>query len=148
MDVFNKQTVRSLIYLQFVSLGLIIFSGPVIAENQVLLIIELAGILLGLWAIYAMKFENLRISPLPRANFILRKSGPYKIIRHPMYLAIILITIPLVINKFSIFRLVIEILLLFALFIKIYLEEKILTSRVNGYSAYKNQTYRLIPFIY
>lgn len=76
-------------------------------------------------------------------------TGLYGIVRHPMYLATILLflSIPLVLGSW--------IALIFFLFypiviiVRIVNEEKVLTAELRGYSAYKEKVkYRLIPFVW
>ena len=76
-------------------------------------------------------------------------TGLYGVVRHPMYLASILmfLTIPLVMGSWYA-------LIPFALYpalmvVRIKDEEKLLTAELAGYEAYKSKVkYRLIPFIW
>jgi len=77
-------------------------------------------------------------------------TGLYSVIRHPMYLAAILIfcPIPLVLGSFYAFILCI-IIVPFLLVIRIMNEEKVLQQNLIGYTEYmKKVKYRLIPFIW
>lgn len=76
-------------------------------------------------------------------------TGLYGVVRHPMYLATILLflSIPLVLGSWIS-------LLFFAFYpvviiVRISNEEKVLTAGLSGYAEYKNKVkYRLIPFIW
>ncbi|MFC2138395.1 methyltransferase family protein [Bacteroidota bacterium] len=115
---------------------------------MVLILIEVFGFVLGFWPIYVMSLKHLKISPLPKQTFLLIKAGPYKLIRHPMYLALLITTIPLAISYISINRVSVFIILFCTLLIKIEIEENLIGSINNNYSGYKHNTKKLIPYIY
>lgn len=108
------------------------------------LFILITGIGLGLWAIYA-KRDSLSIFPEPQKDMMLITSGPYKQIRHPMYSALIIVSLSLTGNMLSLMMLLILILILIT---KINLEEQYLTEKYKEYEAYKLHTARLVPSIY
>ncbi|OQY03402.1 MAG: hypothetical protein B6I20_05100 [Bacteroidetes bacterium 4572_117] len=136
------------VFIQFAGLAIIFVTAPVFNSSYFLLTIEIWGVLLGFWAIIAMKLDNLRIYPDLKENAKLVVSGPYNIIRHPMYFAIILTITPLIIEYFSWLRLVIGIIILIDLIFKLNYEEKLLLNNFTDYGSYTKSTYRLIPYIY
>jgi protein-S-isoprenylcysteine O-methyltransferase Ste14 len=142
--------IRSTIFVvvQFACLGLIAVSGPLIPTNLILFLIELAGIGLGVWAVLAMGAGNVNIAPDPLAHARLVTSGPYRLIRHPMYMALLITCLPLLIHFFTPLRLAIYLLLLVDLLFKLHYEEGLLAARFEGYVAYQGRSHKLIPFIY
>ncbi|PLX07296.1 MAG: hypothetical protein C0598_13265 [Marinilabiliales bacterium] len=134
--------------IQLLSLFYLLVSGPIIADSINGFLIEIAGIFLGLLAIYIMKPGNFNIRPLIKTGGVLITSGPYRIIRHPMYTAQIVAIIPLVAESFSYYRLAVLFILTTVLIIKIEFEEKQLLKHFEGYKEYKKTTKKLIPYIY
>ncbi len=136
------------VFIQFSSLGLIGLTGPLVADHPLLMVLELAGLALGVWAVLAMRIGNFHITPEPLSWSRMVTRGPYQLIRHPMYLALLLTTLPLIIADFSALRLGAWILLLSDLVVKMTYEERLLLNRYPDYSQYQKSTSRLLPGIY
>jgi len=75
-------------------------------------------------------------------------SGIYSYIRHPMYLAQVVLVAPLVVDYFSWIRLGVIVLLCVDLLVKIQFEEKLLVAHFDGYAAYQKKTWKVLPFVY
>ena len=150
MVLRSENNWKSIVFvvLQFLSLGLIGLTGPIIPGPFVLMVIEIIGLGLGIWAVLVMRVGNFNITPDPPLESVIVRSGPYQLIRHPMYLALLLTTLPLVINHSTPFRIIIWIVLLVNLLLKLNYEEGLLSEKMTEYNAYKAGSYRIIPFIY
>ena len=137
-----------LVGVQLLSLGSIALTGPLFAANPALLLLEGAAGMLGLWAIGTMGIGNFNVTPdvKPRARLV--TSGPYRLIRHPMYTALLAGALALVLDAFSPLRLAIWLVLLIDLVVKLNYEERLLSRNLEGYSAHMQRTKRLIPFLY
>lgn len=75
--------------------------------------------------------------------------GLYKIVRHPMYFATILmfLSMPLILG--SIFSFIVFLMYIPLIAIRAVNEEKVLEKELNGYAEYKKKVkYRIIPFIW
>jgi len=144
----NAQLSYGLVFVQLVCLGLIALTGPLFAANPVLLLLEGAAGLLGLWAIFTMGIDNFNVTPdvKPRARLV--TSGPYRYIRHPMYTALLVGGLALVLDMLSPPRMVLWLVLFVDLMIKLNYEEQLLSRDLEGYSAHMRRTKRLIPFLY
>jgi protein-S-isoprenylcysteine O-methyltransferase Ste14 len=110
------------VIIQIVFIILIGITGPIISNNIMILIGEAVGVILMIWAIWTMKLNNLNISPDLKNNSILVLSGPYKLIRHPMYTAVLLVTLMLVINHPISWRIGSWLVFLFKLYLKLLYE--------------------------
>jgi len=147
ITVKDRLHAYALVSIQFICIGLILVSGGPFARSLPLLIMEIAGILLGLWAIIVMGWRNVNVSPLVKRDARLVTKGPYASIRHPMYSAVLLALWPLIIDRYSLFRLSVGLILVVDLLLKIRYEEGLLKKRFPEYEAYTKVTKRLIPFV-
>jgi protein-S-isoprenylcysteine O-methyltransferase Ste14 len=146
----QPNTLKSYIFvgIQFLCLALIALTGSLFPSNIFLLVVELLGFAIGVWAVLVMGLGKFNITPDPLSSSRLVSRGPYRLIRHPMYLALLLVTSPLIAADFSWLRLFIWLILLVDLLLKLNYEEGLLTTQLTGYAEYKQNSYRLIPFIY
>jgi len=76
-------------------------------------------------------------------------TGLYGVVRHPMYLATLLMFLPIPLILGSLWGLIPFSLYPIVIIVRILNEEKILTDGLDGYAEYKNRVkYRLIPFVW
>jgi protein-S-isoprenylcysteine O-methyltransferase Ste14 len=137
-----------LFFIQYLSLVLLIVTGPVFPGSSPLWIFYIAGWILGLWSILAMGIGNINAGPDPLPEGRLVSRGPYAVIRHPMYTAILLVFTPLLFDHFTIPRLFIMMVLIINLLLKIRYEEKQMNlSYCNKYREYSAGTWQLIPYV-
>lgn len=136
-----------LLIIQFLCIFALAFTGKLFPDNYFLISALIISILLALWAMIIMKF-NFNGAPEVLPEVTLITSGPYKLIRHPMYTALLGLGTVWIINDFSIIRLVLFIIMLIDLLIKLNYEEKFLLEKFPEYSEYRKHSKRIIPFIY
>ncbi len=91
--------------------------------------------------IFSAKELGRSLSPMPRPkeNSKLITSGIYRIFRHPMYYALIIISFSLFIKSFTIYNLILTTLLTFLISNKIKIEEDYLTHKFINYTLYKKE---------
>jgi protein-S-isoprenylcysteine O-methyltransferase Ste14 len=150
MQNANYKSIINFIFVifQFGGIGFILLTGPAFSKNMILLLLQLFGIFIGIWAIGAMKLYNLRIFPDLKKDAQFVSNGPYKLLRHPMYLGIFLFIIPLMIDKFSLVRFFVILIIIIDLLLKIIYEESLLNKHYPVYKEYSKKTFRIIPFIF
>ncbi len=144
----NRLKSYALVIIQFGALIALALTGPIIARHPVLLIIEIAALALGAWAILTVQIRHVNVIPDVRHGSRLVREGPYRWIRHPMYAAILLGALALVLDELTPLRLLIYAVLLIDLVVKLNYEERLLAAAFPIYTAYQEVSKRLIPFIY
>ena len=127
-------------------LGLLL-TGPLVPQNRTWLILTCMGLALGCWARISLKTRHLPLFPEPTRETQLATSGPYRWIRHPIYAAVLLITLCLVLEHLTVWRVVLWGALSVDIWFKLNYEEKVLSIRFPEYQAYARRSKRLIPFI-
>ena len=143
----DKFKAYTLVSIQVIAILLILVTGWPLAGYVPLLIIQIAGGILGVWAISMMGRKNTNITPLVKQDSHLVTNGPYAFIRHPMYSAVLLTIWPLIMDQYSLLRLTAGLILTIDLIIKMLYEESLLRRHFAGYDIYMGETKRLIPFV-
>jgi protein-S-isoprenylcysteine O-methyltransferase Ste14 len=138
----------TLVVIQFICLGAILLTGPLIAQNPVWLAVEVAAGVLALWALISARVGNFNITPTVRSGAELITRGPYRFIRHPMYASLLLVCLALVADAPAWWRWALWLVLAADLVVKLRYEERLLTGHFPGYAEYRRQTKRLVPFVY
>ncbi len=136
-----------LVGVQLATLVYLAATGPLLATPR-WVGLEIAGLVLGTWAVLVIGPRRLRVFPeIGRAARLVTR-GPYRLVRHPMYTAVLLISAAVVIDRPTVARLVAWLVLLGDLLLKIQDEEEYLRRRFPEYQAYRRRTKRLVPWVY
>jgi protein-S-isoprenylcysteine O-methyltransferase Ste14 len=110
-------------------------------------ILLLVGGLLFLSAIFRLG-SNLTAVPYPKEQGMLVETGPYRLVRHPMYCGMILLALgwAFLVHGWLTIGYAVGLLLLFD--VKSRREEKWLKEKYPGYFSYQKRVRKLIPLIY
>jgi protein-S-isoprenylcysteine O-methyltransferase Ste14 len=138
---------RALIFNGFGVLAslFILLSGAIVSQVLIYLLVQIFGALLMIWAFITIKVHKTHQN-LPKGYFFL-KTGPYEIIRHPIYASYLLIMVSFVEIEFTLLRLIALLILVAAIFMKILREEDLLNRTISEYSEYKKKTKAIIPYL-
>ena len=136
-----------LVIIQFYCIGYFIYQFEREGLNIASVLLMAGGMLLGGWSIYVMRKSRLRILPDPASNAVLITNGPYRLIRHPMYTAVLLFCAGMADWKHTSDVLLFA-LLLITLLVKLTYEERMLGRKFEVYRQYQENSFRLIPFLF
>jgi protein-S-isoprenylcysteine O-methyltransferase Ste14 len=109
--------------------------------------VVLGGFVMTLWALKVNRFAARTIQVEPNQEVI--SSGPYSIVRHPMYLGgtVMLLFTPLALGSY--FALPAFALLIPVILLRLLNEEKVLRQELPGYAEYCLRTrFRLVPLLW
>ncbi len=103
-------------------------------------LIVFAGLKVNAFAIATIKVGN---------DQTVINSGPYSIVRHPMYSGLLLVAVGTALALASAWALAPVVIIFLALIFRLLDEEDMLLSQLGGYGGYVRQVrWRLIPFVY
>jgi protein-S-isoprenylcysteine O-methyltransferase Ste14 len=105
------------------------------------------GIVIAIWAAILLG-PNLTPLPKPKPSGQLIQTGLYKLVRHPIYFGVILVSFGWAGIEQTIYTLVLAFILLIFFDLKSRQEERWLTQKFSEYAEYKMTTKKLIPFVY
>lgn len=134
--------------LQFGCLIYFFLSGGVLVRNPYILIFQAIGMALIIWSVFMTNPFNWSIFPAPKSRGTLIVSGPFSVIRHPMYSGLLVVCFCLVLERWTMDSLIVFVLFTVNIIYKLSYEEKLLIERYPEYIAYQKRTKKLVPFIY
>ncbi|MHB8570824.1 MAG: methyltransferase family protein, partial [Metallibacterium sp.] len=108
-------------------------------------VLLLLAVLLGAWTLLHNRPGNFNVRPQPRAQGHLVTDGPYRWMRHPMYVTVLLGAAGWALCAGGSGRALIVLALLLVLNAKAALEERLLLARWPEYAAYRARTRRFVP---
>jgi protein-S-isoprenylcysteine O-methyltransferase Ste14 len=106
-----------------------------------------SGIVIAIWAAILLG-PNLTPLPKPKPSGEFIQSGLYRFVRHPIYFGVILVCFGWASIEQTLYTLVLAIILLIFFDLKSRQEEIWLTEKFSEYDVYKQNTKKLIPFLY
>jgi protein-S-isoprenylcysteine O-methyltransferase Ste14 len=98
------------------------------------------------FALYSLSYLRHRFSIVPEARGLVT-TGPYRLVRHPIYLGEILAATGLILPTALSLHLAVYLLFIYAQVRRTYYEERVLRSIYPEYDEYAARTPRLIPFV-
>jgi protein-S-isoprenylcysteine O-methyltransferase Ste14 len=135
-----------LVALQFALIGLLAWRGDPGRAGAASWALLAAGLAVGAWALWANRPGNFNVRPEPREGGTLVTRGPYRWIRHPMYLAV-LVAMAAFCAAGDAWQWALWAALLAVLAAKARREEKGLAIAHPGYAGYRARTRAILPFI-
>ncbi len=138
----------ALVGLQLVLIGALLWPAGERWPGGVALLLLAAGMLLGSWALAANRPGNFNIRPEAKPDGRLVQGGPYRFVRHPMYVALLVACAGLVAWQPAAWRAAAWLALALVLHAKTVIEEASMLRRHAGYAAYRARTRRWIPFVW
>jgi len=107
-----------------------------------------AGLAVGAWALTANRPGNFNVRPEPKAGGQLVTRGPYRYVRHPMYLAVLLVALGCCVGYATPWRWAALAPLGVVLAIKAHAEEQAMAALHPGYADYARRSWRVLPFLW
>jgi len=140
---------KILVFVQFLMICLMIIPlTPIYLSFKVGYLFIVIGILVGYLAIKRQPRKNFNIRPDIKEDCILIQDGIYGYIRHPMYFSVIVSMLGVLLLRFSLYELVLYMVLVINMITKMLYEESLWHCEGKEYKEYSKNTKRLIPFLF
>ncbi len=138
---------RFLVGIQFLAIFIIMTPKSSIMITPFWWVLLLVAIATALWIFTHNRVGNFNVVPEIRDNAKLIITGPYRYVRHPMYSSLILFMLGIVLWHFNAINVFFLTIMIVAVSLKAFKEEKLWSNHHEDYLAYKETTKMIIPFI-
>ncbi|HIP46016.1 MAG TPA: isoprenylcysteine carboxylmethyltransferase family protein [Campylobacterales bacterium] len=138
---------KILVGIQFLMIFAILLPKSTIQLITWWWVLPLIASVTALWIFTHNRVGNFNITPEIRKDAKLIVTGPYRFVRHPMYSSLILFMVGVVLHWFSFLNVMFLIIMIFALSLKAFREEKLWHVNDDSYEDYKKRTTMIIPYI-
>jgi protein-S-isoprenylcysteine O-methyltransferase Ste14 len=144
----SRAVIRLLVGLQFLFAGALALSGAIVPTRPGAVCVAALGCALAVWAIWIMRPGHFNVTPEPHpsAEHVVR--GPYRLVRHPMYVGLLLVAVAWVWDCPTALRMLLCVALAVVLDRKARIEERLLAARFASYAEYSRRTARFVPWLY
>ena len=148
----NKNQISKIIsivvfVLAVVGLSFLIFKKQILADHIIGIIFQIGAFGLMVWARITFGTRSFHATANTTKGKLVT-NGPYRLLRHPIYAAVIYFVWAGVLCYRSIDAILLATLISACMIVRMLLEEKFLMTTYDEYKEYCNQTYRLIPFLF
>ena len=137
-----------LVGLQFILIGLMVWPFGPWRLSMTFWSAIVASAVLGVFTLAHNRLGNFNIRPEPKASAKLITSGSYRLIRHPMYSALMLAMAAFVVAEQSSLKLGLWFALALVLTAKANFEEQLMRERFQEYENYQERTKRFVPWLW
>lgn len=138
---------RVLVGIQFLAIFIIMIPKNAIMITSWWWICLLIATITALWIFTHNRVGNFNVVPEIREDAKLIVTGPYRFVRHPMYSSLILFIFGIVLWHFNWVNLLALSIMIIAVSLKAFKEERLWSYHHKDYSDYKSRTKMIIPFI-
>ncbi|HRG57511.1 MAG TPA: isoprenylcysteine carboxylmethyltransferase family protein [Bacteroidia bacterium] len=137
-----------LVMLKFGLFFAILYAGGLVPLNFFGLGIQLLGVVLYVLAFVSFNKKYFSFMPLPKPGAYIIMHGPYSFLRHPMYLAMILITLPLTYEYFNFKIAMLQLSFMVVIGLLVYIEEYVFGNVDLNYKNYIKYTKMILPLLF
>ena len=138
-----------LVLLQFTGIGAACFPAATGHHGSPYwLLVSVPGLAGGIATLFYNRIGNFNVHPRPKRDGRLITNGPYRYIRHPMYLSLVVMMLGVALYNFQWLNLAGLMLVVAAVAGKALLEERLLLAQFPAYAEYMRHTRRIIPGVF
>jgi protein-S-isoprenylcysteine O-methyltransferase Ste14 len=122
-------------------------TGNLFSTSPYVIAAQVIAVALNLWARLSFDKGTFRVSAAPAGAAVMRR-GPYRLVRHPMYLAALVFVWAGIVSHASAVALIIGSGLTGVVVARVLAEERLLRAKYPDYDVYTRTTNALVPYLF
>ncbi len=142
-----KPIARLALPIVIVVLLILVVTGNFVSTSPWVIAGQILAVALAIWARRSFQAGQFSIQAEPRPGPLL-SNGPYRVIRHPMYAAAMLLVVSSAVGHLSLLTALLAVVAGITIGIRILSEEQFLREHFDGYAAYASLTKRILPYVW
>lgn len=128
------------------ALVLLAATHSLFSSSVIVIAAQLLAVGVAIWARRSFPTKTFRVDATPSAETVIRR-GPYRLIRHPIYSAALLLIWAAVLSHLSKWTMAIGVVVTIVAAIRVVFEERFLRDRYPEYAAYAQVTKAIVPYL-
>ena len=124
-----------------------LLSGSLLGRGPIAQALQVLAVLLMIWARVTFGARSFHAAAGPTEGQLVT-TGPYAVVRHPIYAAIALFTLSALLSNWSVENGIAALVIVVATVIRVESEERLLRRRYPAYADYSLHTSRILPPLY
>ena len=125
----------------------LLLTDSVFSLSPAIIIVQAAAFMFMVWARITFGFRSFHATANPTEGRLIT-TGPYALIRHPIYTAVCIVVIAGGIVHFSLITCIFVLAVLIGSITRMILEERFLQKRYPEYASYAKRTKRMVPYVF
>lgn len=122
-------------------------TGNLFSASPLVIAAQVAAVAMNLWARASFQSGAFRVTAAPGEQALIRR-GPYRFVRHPMYLAALVFIWAGIGSHVSVLTLAIGVVVTGVCVARVIVEERLLRAQYPDYADYARTTKALIPLLF
>lgn len=137
---------KSALLITILAILYLLISKNLFSLSPFVIACQVLAVALSMWARRSFQARQFSIHAEPSEGNLLL-TGPYRVIRHPMYASAMLLIWSSILGHLSIVNVVTGLVVTGVIIVRVVDEEKLLKARFPDYMEYSRKTKRIIPFV-
>jgi len=144
----NPKLVSTLAFaISVAALAVLVLTKSVLGREPIAIGLQVAALLFFLWARMTMGWRSFHATANPLESARLVTTGPYGLVRHPIYVSLWLFAWAGAADHLSALTVAMALVIAAGLLVRMILEEGLLRARFPEYADYARRTKRIVPFV-
>jgi protein-S-isoprenylcysteine O-methyltransferase Ste14 len=125
----------------------LVFQHALLSSSPIAIGVQAMAVVLMIWARITFGRRSFHAGADTTAGGLVT-TGPYRVIRHPIYTSVCLFSWAGIFANLSVVSVAVGLVLIAGAIVRVFTEERMLVQTYPGYAQYAQRTKRMVPFVF